>query len=495
MNDLSAAANPRPVIGLAEFVEATTTHTLDPWQRHLCELLETLSESRGRRVLIHAPPQLGKSIIVSQRYPAWLLAKKPKHKVKLACYNVTHATRFGKVVRDLMQSDSFIDIFPDSAVRLPTICAAHEWSTLARAQALDSQPSFKALGLATGFVGQGADTLIIDDPYASPEEAYSSTINGHVRTFWTDTALPRLNDETNVIVMFHRYTEDDLAGWLMEEEPDKWELYRYAAVADGSYKHPYTEVEYPDPLGREEGERLSTRFSDEWYAEKKANSFVWRSQFQGRPTAKGGLFFKEEWFEIVKAVPADAVRARYWDKAGAAEGKGDWTVGLLMARSGRGLYFIEDVVRFQLTSHNRNQRIKQVAELDRQRYGHVPQFIEQPPGLAKESTDEVIRVLDGYPVHADPVSGDKVERAEPLQSQAEAGNVKMVAGLWNREFLQEMAAFPAGKHDDQVDAATGAHKKLRTLKEMAVGVAGVKTSTNESGLNAILAEMEDANDF
>jgi predicted phage terminase large subunit-like protein len=388
----------------------------------------------------------------------------PDHRIKLACYNITHATRFGKIVRDIMQSSEFAALFTNPDLQLPKVTSAESWSTLARLKMRDTQPSFKALGLATGFIGEGADTLLLDDPYASPEEAYSETINGKVHSFWSDTAKPRLNEKTNVVVMFHRYQEYDLAGWLMEQEPDEWELIRYAAVADGQYRHPVTERLYDDPLGRKEGEKLSPRFSDAWIASQQQNSFVWLSQFQGRPTAKGGLFFKSEWFGIVGAVPANCKRVRYWDKAGADEGKGDFTVGLLMAEDANGIFYVEDVERFQLTAHARNERIKQTTELDRQAYGNIQTHVEQPPGLAKESTDEVIRQLKGYSAYADVVRGDKTERAEPFKAQCQAGNVKLIKGEWNRKYLDELTAFPAGKNDDQVDTSSGAFRKLVALR-------------------------------
>lgn len=452
-------------LSLSRFVEKTSNIKLDRWQFDLCERLESLAKTTGRRLLICAPPQYGKSVIVSQRFPAWLLSEKPDHRIKLAAYNITHATSFGKIIRDILQSEEFAALNPGPLLELPKVTSAESWSTTARLQYRDSQPSFKALGLMTGFVGQGCDTLIIDDPYASPEEAYSETINAKVHSFWSDTAKPRLNEKTNVVVMFHRYQEYDLAGWLMEQEPDEWELIRYSAVADGEYRHPVTERLYPDPLKRKEGEKLSGRFSDAWLASQQQNSSVWLSQFQGRPTAKGGLYFKSEWFEIVGAVPANSERVRYWDKAGADEGKGDFTVGVLMAKAPNGLFYVEDVVRGQWTAHPRNEKIKQVAELDRQKYGDIKTYVEQPPGLAKESTDTVIRLLAGFSAYADPVRGDKTERAEPFKAQCEAGNVKLIKGEWNRKYIDELTAFPAGKNDDQVDGSSGAFNKLTKRSE------------------------------
>jgi len=160
------------------------------------------------------------------------------------------------------------------------------------------------------------------------------------------------------------------------------------------------------------------------------------------------------------AVPANCQRVRYWDKAGADEGKGDYTVGVLMAKDSEGFFYVEDVQRGQWTAFPRNQKIKSVAESDREKYGRVAIYIEQPPGLAKESTDTVIRLLAGFNVTADPVNKDKVERAEPFKAQCEAGNVKLVKGDWKRKYLEELTAFPKGKHDDQVDASSGAFNKL-----------------------------------
>lgn len=429
-------------------------------------MLSGLAESKGRRILVAAPPQGGKSIIVSQRFPAWLLAKKPTHRIKLACYNITHAARFGRIVRDLMQSVEYIEMFPDCGLRLPLIASIEEWSTSARSRLQDGQPSFKALGLSTGFVGQGADTLLIDDPYASPQDAYSPIVNATTHGFWSDTAKPRLNDDTNVVVMFHRYTETDLAGWLMETEPDEWELIRYAAIADGDYVHPDTGKTYPDPMDRAEGEKFSERFSDDWYETQQKNSFVWLSQFQGRPTAREGGMFKIHQLPIVPVAPVEAMHVRYWDLGGSDSKKADYTVGCLMSRTPEGLFHVEDVHRGQWSPKERNEHIRTTAEADRNKYGALSTWIEKVPGLAVEVIDNIVRYLAGFAVRTEMAKNDKVTRADPLASQCEANNVKVVSGPWNAVFRAELTAFPNGKNDDQVDAASGAFSKLSNVREL-----------------------------
>ena len=442
---------------LSEFVEKTTRHTLDDWQQDLCTRLETLANTTGRRILIAAPPQFGKSIIVSQRFPAWLLGKKPEHRIKLACYNITHATKFAKIVRDLMWSHEFKGLFPNANLEVPRLSSAEEWSTQARLGLRDSQPSFKALGLQTGFVGQGADTLIVDDPYASPQDAYSQQINGNVHSFWSDTAKPRLNDDTNVVVMFHRYTENDLAGWLMEQEPEEWELIRYSAIADGDYVHPATERSYPDPLSRSEGDYLSPRRSEAWYAEQQKNSFVWLSQFQGRPTAKEGSFFKVVKLEIEQAAPAGLRICRGWDLA-ATENAGDFTAGVKIGRAADGTWWVLDAKRGQWGADDVERQLKQTAVLD----GNTVKIaLPQDPGQAgKKQVIQLTRMLAGYPVQAEAISGDKETRAFNFAAQVNAGNVRLVRGDWNKAFIEELRSFPVGSHDDQVDAGSDAFNRL-----------------------------------
>jgi predicted phage terminase large subunit-like protein len=88
--------------------------------------------------------------------------------------------------------------------------------------------------------------------------------------------------------------------------------------------------------------------------------------------------------------------------------------------------------------------------------------MEQEPGSAGKDTIDHYRrmILPEFAFHADKVSGSKYERAVPLSSQAEAGNVKVVKGYWNEAFFDEIELFPDGKFKDQVDSTSGAFNML-----------------------------------
>jgi predicted phage terminase large subunit-like protein len=134
-----------------------------------------------------------------------------------------------------------------------------------------------------------------------------------------------------------------------------------------------------------------------------------------------------------------------------------------MCRGYDGIFFVEDVVRGQWSAADRDRVMKQVAELDRQKYGNgnVRIWVEEEPGSGgKESAQAKIKLLAGHTVHAEKVTGSKEVRADPLAAQAEAGNVRLVRGSWNAAYLEEMASFPNGRYSDQVDASSGAFNKL-----------------------------------
>lgn len=173
--------------------------------------------------------------------------------------------------------------------------------------------------------------------------------------------------------------------------------------------------------------------------------------------------FKPEWIDAVERISGKVIaRARYWDKAGTDRG-GDYTAGVLMAKTSDGHYYIEHVRRDQKSFHGRNQMIARMIDADLEREGPtVKTYQEVEPGAAgKEAAANVVKELGGRGIIPDPVgSKSKEVRATALATACEARLVHMVRAEWNQKFLEELMMFPKGTHDDQVDAASGAYNKL-----------------------------------
>lgn len=180
-----------------------------------------------------------------------------------------------------------------------------------------------------------------------------------------------------------------------------------------------------------------------------------------------GGFFRREWFgQAVDAPPPGVRRVRFWDLAATVATSDnpdpDWTVGLLLAEMG-GVMWVEDVVRTRSTPKQVEAIVAHTASLDG---AAVAIRMEQEPGSSGKTviSDYRQRVLSGYDFQGIPSSGSKEDRARPVSSRVEAGDVRLVRGGWNREFLDELEAYTGDvdrhAHDDQVDALSGAYRAL-----------------------------------
>lgn len=177
--------------------------------------------------------------------------------------------------------------------------------------------------------------------------------------------------------------------------------------------------------------------------------------------ASAGNYFRREWFTILDCVPKDVQivgRVRYWDRAATEKRVGndpDATIGLLLSKDSRGIYYVEHVLKLFATPHAVEQAMLNCAKSDGQLTSIA--FMQDPGSAGVAEAQATARALDGFNVRFAPATGDKETRAKPVSAQAEAGNVRIVRGLWNDSFIRVLENFPAGKHDDEVDGLSGAH--------------------------------------
>lgn len=450
------------------------------------------------RVLIFEPPRHGKSQQASRFFPAWLLGRLPNSRVILTSYGADLANRNSKAVRDLVMDVRYQAVFGDKAARggeAPVMVASDSRSVEAWDLATPHRGGVKAAGVGGAITGLGANLLIVDDPFKNREEAESEAQRDRVWDWWMSAAYTRLEKGGAVIGMLTRWHVDDWAGRLIRamasneaaeryqvislpalwEAPivpkgKGWEEYRRERMLEGIW------VEQEDLLGREPGEALwPEKYSTEDLGvfRKNMDAYNFEALYQQQPVLRAGNYFKREWFVVVDEVPFDKVpfdrlkaRVRYWDKAG-TEGDGDYTVGVLMSLDVQGYFYVEHVVRGQWSPSQRDEVMLRTAKQDRERPGPTTTiWHQQDPGSAGlESAQATNRLLTGYGVHFELVSGSKESRADPLASQCEVGRVRLVRGGWNEGFIEELCGFPRGRHDDQVDGASGAFSKLAGGKD------------------------------
>ena len=232
---------------------------------------------------------------------------------------------------------------------------------------------------------------------------------------------------------------------FMIEGPDKGRVFIPAKLSDNPY---LDQAEYEASLSELDPITRRQLLDGDWSAR-----------------AEGDLF-RREWFQIVEEVPAELKWVRRWDLASTEQEERDnpdWTAGGLVGEW-KGIYYIGDMRRARLSPDGVDRLVAQTAAVD-----HATRVVvirmEQEPGAAGKIVIAHYQrgILKGYDFRGVPSSGSKVDRARPVSSAAEAGNVRLLAGTWIEDFLDEIEAFPNGSYDDQVDTISGAFADIMRM--------------------------------
>ena len=456
---------------LLDFARYTSPqYRAEPVHELIASRLDAVVAGPTKRIMIMAPPQVGKSQLASVHLPAYWLGRRPDDPVILTSYAASLAYSKSRQGRSLVESSEFDRLFPGVATDSDSRAVDH-WGLDGRRGAL------LAAGVGGPIMGHGAALGIIDDPVENWEQAQSENCRQKTWEWWQSTFRTRIWEGGAIVLIQTRWHLDDLAGRLLREQPGRWDVLRLPAIAETQSERDENNRSLglppgePDPLGRAPAEPLCPgRFSREEMEDvrREVGSMVWAALYQGVPRPAEGNRFKRAWFEVVDSLPEGCSFVRYWDKAG-TEGAGDYTAGVLLARAPEAIWYVVDVARGRWSPFRREEIIRQTAAADQARYGHVQIWHEQEPGSSgKESAEATTRNLAGYVVHSETSTGSKAVRAEPFAAQCEAGNVKLLRGVWNEAYLEEVTSFPAG-HDDQVDASSAAFGKLATVPRKPYG--------------------------
>lgn len=435
-------------------------HLLEPnavlvWNWHLdaiCAHLEAVTDGRINRLLINVPPGSSKSLIVSVMWQAWEWGPRGLHSLRYLAtsFNEIPVKRDTRKCRDLIASEWYQALWPE--VRL----------TRTGEMSFANSGTGSREGVPFGsLTSQRGDRLVIDDPH-SVKTAESDAERNETTRLFREGATNRLNDQQRsaIVVVMQRLHEGDISGVIkklgMEYVhlllPMEFERERCCRTVIGFEDPRSAEGELLDPgrFPRSEVDKLK----------RDMGSFAYAGQYQQRPTPREGGMFKRAWFEgkIIKTAPADIRWVRHWDLAATRGANAARTAGVKLGKAPDGSFVVGHVVKDQIEGPEVRKLIKATAEADGK---DTTISLPQDPGQAgKVQSRDMIAMLAGFNAYAEPETGDKVTRAEPFSVQCEAGNVYLVAGTWNDDYLDELCLFPGGTFKDQVDASSGAFGRL-----------------------------------
>lgn len=418
----------------ASLTEWATLCGFSPARHHayVIERLEKLARREGKRKLaLFLPPGSAKSTYASILFPPWMLANDASQSIIAASHTQELAERWGRKVRNLVQEHSTVlgySVAGDNK-------AAGRWET-------DAGGEYFAAGVGGGIAGRRADLAIIDDPIRSREDADSQTIRDKQWDWYKFDLVTRLKPNAAMVLIQTRWHEDDLAGRILKEEGDEWEVVSLPMEALPG-----------DALGRKEGEPLWP----EWYSQDmrdtaKRDARLWSALYQQQPTPDSGDYFRAEWFRTVPRLPPLNTMRLYGgsDYAVTSDG-GDYTVHGVVGVDPDGRMYLVDVWRKQAAS---DVWVEAFCDL-------VGKW--KPIGWAEEQgqiragigpfLERRMRERRAF-VHREqfPTRGDKATRAQSIRGRMALDGLYIPQDApWRADLINECLRFPAGVHDDQVD--------------------------------------------
>lgn len=416
-----------------------------PYLDLICANLQEVAEGTTPRLVITLPPRFLKSICGSVALPAFFLGHNPSLDVMCVSYAQEIARGFGEDTRKLMQSDDYKHLFETrlASARAPAHLLKTTQGGQRRATSID--------GVATGL---GANLLIFDDPQKA-NEALSDAMRRSTNEALQRTFLSRQNDpqQERIVIIMQRLHEDDFVGHALSLGGN-WKVINLPAIAEADEEWRYETFVGEHVWRRAEGESLHPeRFPIEALQARREQSgeAIWAGQYQQRPAPEGGGLVKPEWFQrrTRDTMPTKFERIiQSWDTAIKTAQWNDFSVCTTWGLNGDDLFLI-DVYRARHLYPDLRDKVLELAA----RFRAEVVLIED-----KASGQQLLQELPRLQFYqAQPVdhTQDKKMRMGSQTAVLRNGCVHVPEDVpWLPEYLHEMAVFPNGKHDDQVDSTS-----------------------------------------
>jgi predicted phage terminase large subunit-like protein len=417
-----------------------------PHHRIMAEKFEALVRGELTRVIINIAPRHGKSELTSYLFLAWLMGREPTSKIIQATHTGELAMRFGRKVRNLMDSEVYKEIFPEVALAADSK-AAGRWET-------NRGGEYFATGVGGAMTGRGANYLVIDDPH-SEQDALSETAMEAAHEWYTSGPRQRLQPGGRILLVMTRWSKKDLSEMVLKDQArdsrsDKWNVIEFPAIM------PSGKPCWPE----------FWKIEDLLSVKAALPVSKWNAQWMQNPTSDEGAIFKREWWRVWphENIPRLKYIIQSYDTAYSKKETADfsaittWGVfqptpddpdSLILLDAKKGRWDFPELKRKAMEFY---KFWKPDCVLIEAKASGLP--------LTQELRRTGIPVVNYSPGGRNK-STDKVSRANSVSPIFEAGMVWAPDQPWAEEVVEEMAAFPFGENDDLTDSSVQAVIRFR----------------------------------
>ena len=406
------------------------------------DLIDLLLDStKIRRLIINAPPRIGKTEIM-KHFIAWQFLRNPASTIMYVSYDKALVARKNSEIQDiLVWLSKHFDI---GALQMRSKNDGKtEWTNNATGMII-------ARGSGNNITGSGCSTmLIIDDPN-KPSDRTSPTVLSKRNSIFTSTIRNRINNpDVPIIVIQQRIAANDLTGFLLAGgSNEKWIHANFPAInSDGT-------ALCPERLPLEE---INTYKND---------PFTLNAQFLQTPLDDIGNLFERH--KLVLSADRPVLKSLKLvisiDAAMKGDANNDFNAIAIVGTNGVD-YYVLDVLNFHADVTVLVQKVRDL----RKRYGQETPVLFEAKANGVAAMQILRREMSGI-METTP-NKDKIDRALLVKYLFDSMNVKFtVRGFVWGEIQSQFTQFPHGRHDDIVDAVvqgiTFLHNRNRHLQNV-----------------------------
>lgn len=440
--------------GLHDFIQyINPDYVVSEFSRTVCASLDQflLDMAAGIRpvLILGAPPQHGKSDIVSRYFPAFAFGGYPDLRIGGLSYGKDLASDMNRDVQRIMVSEEYERLFPDSSLNAKRVIRAEM-------EAKRNSDTFEIVGRKGSYVSQGVggpltgkriDCGIIDDPIKNSKEALSATVKEAIWNWYVSTFLTRLSKNSGHIIMATRWATDDLSGKVIKTNP-RAKVLTFPAINENG------EALVPDlhPIDK----LLETKAA--------LGDYFWSAMYQQQPVAMGGNLFKGDWWKYYEVAPVFKYRLIFADTAQKTGEQNDYSVFQCWGYTGDGNMFLIDLMRGKWEAPELLASARAFWNKHKAVAGSPLRELRIEDKVSGTGLIQTLK-REGVPVKGIGRDRDKITRAMDVAPTAEAGCVHLPSNAaFLADLLGELAAFPNGSHDDQVDPLMDAITEVMTPK-------------------------------
>lgn len=305
-SELEKEYSRRKLLGFVKHCFQSTLPFVTNWyHKKLCntlmQFLADVDAGLSPQLMVFCPPRHSKSETISRMFPAFCYGHNPYYNIIACSYSDDLAGAMNRDCQRIILSDQYKELFPNTTIADKTNSELIKDVVQRNSTAFDvlvrdkdnkllKAGQYRGAGVGAGITGMGFDIGIIDDPIKNAEDAQSETIRNKVAEWYETVFLTRKSPKSGIIILMTRWHVDDLAGRLLDKEPDKWKVVRFPAIA------------IEDEEFRKKGEALHPdRYPINILLDfkSKMSESNWSALYQQNPIIEGGNLYKLEWFKFI----------------------------------------------------------------------------------------------------------------------------------------------------------------------------------------------------